>query len=180
MAKISHENNSNPTEDKVNDLTKINGNTISENIFENNDSYDSESDALVIDESLPKKKKHQKKNLFPPQLSAKIYLKQLNLKESEIIKKNYHNITTPRKTSAIKRNQWIKIKQVSKRVKAKQKPKLKEYAQYLGLQPNVQFKCSKCGKAGFESLTTLHEHLVQCNAERVQETSTDNTKTASN
>lgn len=45
------------------------------------------------------------------------------------------------------------------------KGKLREYAQYLGLQPTVQFKCSKCGRAGFPSLATLNEHHVQCTAE---------------
>lgn len=44
----------------------------------------------------------------------------------------------------------------------RKKHKLREYAQYLGLQPTVQFKCSKCGSAGFPSLQVLNEHLVNC------------------
>ncbi|VEN34591.1 unnamed protein product [Callosobruchus maculatus] len=217
MAKISHEN-SNPSEDKVNDLTKINGNTVSENLFENNDSYDSESDALVIDESLPKKKKHQKKKPLSStaqcqnipevtkseesenhqeELPLDIAQEELNNTQEEQIypeeipdiithsnpffneslfelSQQHHNSQEDigSQSEAVDKTK----SKTQKRVKVKQKPKLKEYAQYLGLQPNVQFKCSKCGKAGFESLATLHEHLVQCNAESVQETSTDNTK----
>lgn len=53
----------------------------------------------------------------------------------------------------------------AKKVRGKNgKPKLRDYAQYLGLQPTVQFKCSKCGSAGFESLQLLNEHLVNCTA----------------
>ncbi|XP_060528883.1 uncharacterized protein LOC132703566 [Cylas formicarius] len=51
-----------------------------------------------------------------------------------------------------------------KSVKRKPKPRLKEYAQYLGLQPAVQFKCSKCGRSGFESFPSLQEHLIRCNS----------------
>ena len=47
--------------------------------------------------------------------------------------------------------------------KGKGNPKLREYAQYLGLQPTVQFKCSKCLTAGFPSLAVLNEHLLDCN-----------------
>nr|CAI5839792.1 unnamed protein product [Callosobruchus analis] len=214
MAKISHENNSNPTDDKVNDLTKVNGNTVSENIFENNDSYDSESDALVIDESLPKKKKHQKKKSLSstaqcetiPEITkseeSESHQEELpqeefyNAQEEQIhpeeipdiithsnpffneslfeLSQQHHNSQEDinNQTELLDKNR----SKSQKRIKVKQKPKLKEYAQYLGLQPNVQFKCSKCGKAGFESLATLHEHLVQCNAESVQETSTESTK----
>ncbi|XP_050304574.1 uncharacterized protein LOC126742082 [Anthonomus grandis grandis] len=52
---------------------------------------------------------------------------------------------------------------------AKPKGQLKEYAQYLGLQPAVQFKCPKCGKSGFESLTSLQEHIVLCSASHQEE-----------
>lgn len=55
----------------------------------------------------------------------------------------------------------------------KPKPKLKEYAQYLGLQPAVQFKCPKCGKSGFESLVTLQEHFLNCTAIHPVEKSTE-------
>lgn len=37
-----------------------------------------------------------------------------------------------------------------------------EYAQYLGLQPAVKFKCFKCGDAQFSSLFELKEHQVMC------------------
>lgn len=50
----------------------------------------------------------------------------------------------------------------NKRKTYDRKGRLREYAQYLGLQPTVQFKCSKCGRAGFPSLVTLNEHHVRC------------------
>lgn len=56
----------------------------------------------------------------------------------------------------------------------KPKPKLKEYAQYLGLQPAVQFKCPKCGKSGFESLHVLQDHFLQCNAVQSLEKAIEN------
>lgn len=39
---------------------------------------------------------------------------------------------------------------------------LKEYAQYLGLQPTVKFKCYKCGESGFPSMLKLQEHQNTC------------------
>ncbi|KAF5290019.1 hypothetical protein FQR65_LT11685 [Abscondita terminalis] len=44
-------------------------------------------------------------------------------------------------------------------------PKLREYAQYLGLQPTVQFKCSRCALRGFSSLALLNEHQLECTGE---------------
>ncbi|KAF5298059.1 hypothetical protein FQA39_LY11827 [Lamprigera yunnana] len=44
-------------------------------------------------------------------------------------------------------------------------PKLREYAQYLGLQPTVQFKCSRCALKGFSSLALLNEHQLECTGE---------------
>ncbi|CAH2007562.1 unnamed protein product [Acanthoscelides obtectus] len=225
MAKFPLGDNSTAIEDKVDriDLTKINGDAISGDLFENDDSYDSESDALVIDESLPKKKKHQKKKpviavqsesipeepklqkpdnpshrevgadtfqeheegttvnnshedtIHPEEIPDIITHSNPFFNESLFeLSQQHHNSheDVNNKTEIVDKNKH----KSQKRIKTKQKPKLKEYAQYLGLQPNVQFKCSKCGKAGFESLATLHEHLVQCNAESVQETSSDNTK----
>lgn len=45
-------------------------------------------------------------------------------------------------------------------------PRLREYAQYLGLQPTVQFKCSQCGRSGFASLAALNEHYSSCNSDQ--------------
>lgn len=39
---------------------------------------------------------------------------------------------------------------------------LTEYAQYLGLQPTVKFKCARCGEKGFQSMGTLHCHQKMC------------------
>ncbi|XP_044734332.1 uncharacterized protein LOC123296755 [Chrysoperla carnea] len=37
-----------------------------------------------------------------------------------------------------------------------------EYAQYLGLQPTVKFKCIKCSTSNFPTLTALNKHLEKC------------------
>ncbi|XP_049964901.1 uncharacterized protein LOC126486380 [Schistocerca serialis cubense] len=39
---------------------------------------------------------------------------------------------------------------------------LTEYAQYLGLQPIVKFKCYLCGETGFPSILSLQEHQCSC------------------
>lgn len=44
-------------------------------------------------------------------------------------------------------------------------PKLTEYAQYLGLQPTVKFKCYKCSESSFPSMSALNEHQHQCLAQ---------------
>ncbi|XP_054289021.1 uncharacterized protein LOC129004448 [Macrosteles quadrilineatus] len=37
-----------------------------------------------------------------------------------------------------------------------------EYAQYLGLQPTMQFKCYRCGEKGFPSMLALNMHQRGC------------------
>lgn len=37
-----------------------------------------------------------------------------------------------------------------------------EYAQYLGLQPTMQFKCYRCGERGFPSMLALNMHQRGC------------------
>ncbi|XP_014240242.1 uncharacterized protein LOC106661401 [Cimex lectularius] len=37
-----------------------------------------------------------------------------------------------------------------------------EYAQYLGLQPILKFKCSNCGMSSFQSMSALNSHQVDC------------------
>lgn len=53
---------------------------------------------------------------------------------------------------------------------------LNDYAQFLGLQPTVKFKCFKCADSTFESLAKLKEHqsvcLLQRNLEATSETAT--------
>ncbi|XP_076250020.1 misexpression suppressor of ras 4 [Rhynchophorus ferrugineus] len=80
--------------------------------------------------------------------------------------------TTLTNTNITNREINSNLSRSSKR--AKPKPKLKEYAQYLGLQPAVQFKCPKCGKSGFESLSSLQDHFLQCNAVQTLEKTTEN------
>lgn len=55
-------------------------------------------------------------------------------------------------------------KGTGKKNKKNSSPKLREYAQYLGLQPTVQFKCSRCAQTGFQSLALLNEHHKDCKA----------------
>lgn len=43
--------------------------------------------------------------------------------------------------------------------------KLTEYAQYLGLQPAVKFKCVKCSESSFQSLSSLNDHQRHCLAQ---------------
>lgn len=172
--------------------SKVNGDNIAEsNLFDDN-SYSSESDALVIDESVPKKRSSKKKSAQKtkiitedssnkdsevvthsnPYFNESLFeLSQLHQSSQENSNKIGANVTG---TSVDKDDKNCKPKH--KKTKGKTKPKLREYAQYLGLQPTVQFKCSKCGRAGFESLTTLHDHIIQCNSvqtiqERIPENS---------
>lgn len=51
-----------------------------------------------------------------------------------------------------------------KKSKAEKNPQLKEYTQYLGLQPMVKFKCRKCCSM-FKTLALLREHQLICRAQ---------------
>ncbi|GLV32295.1 Misexpression suppressor of ras 4 [Carabus blaptoides fortunei] len=55
-------------------------------------------------------------------------------------------------------------KPVTRRSTTKRRPsqKLTEYAQYLGLQPAVKFKCVKCSESSFQSLSSLNDHQRHC------------------
>uniref|UniRef100_A0A146KKG1 Gastrula zinc finger protein XlCGF58.1 n=1 Tax=Lygus hesperus TaxID=30085 RepID=A0A146KKG1_LYGHE len=37
-----------------------------------------------------------------------------------------------------------------------------EYAQYLGLQPLVKFRCSNCGMSSFQTMNALNAHKAEC------------------
>ncbi|KAK9511510.1 hypothetical protein O3M35_000150 [Rhynocoris fuscipes] len=37
-----------------------------------------------------------------------------------------------------------------------------EYAQYLGLQPILKFRCSNCGSSAFQSMVALNTHKIEC------------------
>ncbi|KAI5646132.1 hypothetical protein NE865_01594 [Phthorimaea operculella] len=52
-----------------------------------------------------------------------------------------------------------------KKGKAEKGPHLKEYAQNLGLQPMVKFKCRKCCSMSFKTLAMLKEHQLVCRAQ---------------
>lgn len=128
----------------------------------------SDCDALVIDETVkPKSSKlfysnpeptgfrgfeqvdnYETSNvihaLYKEELSNFVHIKQ------RLKKQTVHNATT------------VSVNRKRSKETKKSNPKLREYAQYLGLQPTVQFKCSKCGLSGFPSLISLNEHLIQC------------------
>ncbi|XP_034839842.1 titin homolog [Maniola hyperantus] len=52
-----------------------------------------------------------------------------------------------------------------KKGKTEKGPQLKEYAQSLGLQPMVKFKCRKCCSMSFKTLAMLKEHQLVCRAQ---------------
>lgn len=52
-----------------------------------------------------------------------------------------------------------------KKGKTEKGPQLKEYAQSLGLQPMVKFKCRKCCSMSFKTLAMLKEHQLICRAQ---------------
>lgn len=52
-----------------------------------------------------------------------------------------------------------------KKSKIEKEPQLKEYAESLGLQPMVKFKCRKCCSMSFKTLAMLKEHQLVCRAQ---------------
>lgn len=52
-----------------------------------------------------------------------------------------------------------------KKGKVEKGSQLKEYAQSLGLQPMVKFKCRKCCSMSFKTLAMLKEHQLVCRAQ---------------
>ena len=158
-------NSSEPEEAVKDDVVKVNGDAEQ---ISNNEEYSSESDALIIDESAPAKKKlpnSPKTDIIPhfnPYFNESLF-----------------ELSQQHQTDASLKDAAPPKPHKHKRVKAKNSPKLREYAQYLGLQPTVQFKCSRCGRAGFESLTTLNEHIVQCTDEPSAEPQTQENPSSS-
>lgn len=148
-----------------------------ENSTEENKSDDQDSsdcDALVIDESAhTKKTKHEVKSKSPRKTSDDVEVAHTNpyFQESlfELSQLHHNNHATANEDDSsnaeIKTNVCKAHRRQQDRKKKPGNHQLREYAQYLGLQPTVQFKCSKCKQAGFSSLATLNEHHVQCNAE---------------
>ncbi|KAJ8918652.1 hypothetical protein NQ315_013159 [Exocentrus adspersus] len=176
-------------DEKINHIENLNGVNISENnLFEDN-SCSSESDVLVIDESIPKRRTSKKKSVqrtkpaaeddscnrdvevvthSNPYFNESLFeLSQLHQNtQDDTNDVNINSADTPLDKDSNAKH---------KKANVKAKPKLREYAQYLGLQPTVQFKCSKCGRAGFESLITLHDHIIHCNSvQTIEETTPEN------
>lgn len=136
-----------PTEEGIEEkIPVVNGDS---ELISNQEDNSSESDALVIDESAPVKRK---KPNSPT-------------KNTDIISHHFNPYFNESLFELSQQHQQPpKFHQRLKKLK-KNSPKLREYAQYLGLQPTVQFKCSKCNRAGFESLTSLNHHISQCTDE---------------
>lgn len=174
MAKLSEPVTSDVNESRPGSPAKVNGNSnIDDNTIEE-ECDSSDYDALVIDESVKscktKKndsrtrcggfkgfKKSSSSDSFMhsnPYFSESIF--DLLEKSQETKQEHLINQTFSDKKTNYKNN----LKGSDKKLKSN--PKLREYAQYLGLQPTVQFKCSKCLRAGFQSLQSLNEHLIQC------------------
>lgn len=57
-----------------------------------------------------------------------------------------------------------------KKSKVEKGNQLKEYAQSLGLQPMVKFKCRKCCSMSFKTLAMLKEHQLVCRAQAKEPT----------
>ncbi|XP_057668817.1 uncharacterized protein LOC130901436 isoform X1 [Diorhabda carinulata] len=156
-------------------VANVNGDDIN---FVNNEenSLSSESDALIIDESVNKiqknnKKPDQKLTFNPEEISN-------NCSETVTHSNPFFNESLFELTQLHQNNQedaisssGNKFEKNIKKYKKKLKPKhqITEYAQYLGLQPSVRFKCPKCSRTGFDTLPILQEHVAQCNEENVQD-----------
>lgn len=155
----------------------------------------SDCDVLIIDESVKRKskpngKRTKKKGPVPIKSTKKIKnvkssLQQLNQnisvdQNNDNIMQNHLNETLNKTVSnksavATRVNNKLRVK---RNIKKPGKAHLREYAQYLGLQPSVQFKCVKCKCAGFESLFELNQHSAHCTkTNSVQEPSMIKTST---
>lgn len=75
------------------------------------------------------------------------------------VKDNERNKPVPR---LVPKSQLAQFKSKNKVEKGAQ---LKEYAQSLGLQPMVKFKCRKCCSMSFKTLAMLKEHQLVCRAQ---------------
>lgn len=168
---------------KLNSI-KLNGDSVTDSNPYEHDSYDSESDALVIDETIPRKQKGSiKKKLNKPNT----YDPSKEEEKSEVLthsnpffneslfelSQQIHQQSVDECSDPASSNNSVDLKKTQKR-KVKPKPILNEYAQYLGLQPSVQFRCPKCGQAGFDTLPEINEHIIQCDSVNVRNTSREN------
>lgn len=149
--------------EEVAPINNVNGGE--EEISDEADSSD--CDALVIDESggdrRPKKRDLRRKSVCPVEEEVQHsnpYFSESLFELSQLHQSENNESVVPRET-----NNGENKTSVSACKTHRKKGKVREYAQYLGLQPTVQFKCSKCCRAGFPSLATLNEHHKQCTAE---------------
>ncbi|XP_022915861.1 uncharacterized protein [Onthophagus taurus] len=164
MAKLPEE-----TEEKQEPKTsiKINGNANANNANSEDSDDSSDFDALVIDESVNTKKKTRKgrqrgfkgfKNTGENHVHSNPYFKESIFELLEKAQGKKKEVKIKEDDKVVKNNNSNKI--VEKKGKAN--PKLREYTQYLGLQPTLQFKCKKCLRAGFPSLGSLNVHILNC------------------
>lgn len=178
------------------ETVKMNGeSTIEDSKSDDQDSSD--CDALVIDESVHTKKVASKNKQLTsdskvedkesveithsnPYFNESLFeLSQLhqNNRTDEVKNNTEKSDVRVQNKNELKVNNSVMCKPHRKLPEKKGNPQLREYAQYLGLQPTVQFKCSKCGQSGFSSLTTLNEHHVQCTAQAPTSLNTVNAPT---
>lgn len=139
----------------------------------------SDCDVLVIDESVKAKTKpngkRTKKSKPVPFKNAKKNKTTPLVQAQKVIENSKVEVKNSNKKNVVRDSNKVRLKRGIKRVG---KTQIREYAQYLGLQPSVQFKCVKCKCAGFESLLELNEHSMQCTETGpVQEASSIKTST---
>ncbi|CAG9859958.1 unnamed protein product [Phyllotreta striolata] len=178
MAKLPEKNIAVNQEEDTNSIetAKLNGDSVADLNEEN--SYSSGSDALIIDESVNNKERGARKKSLEKlmcfseenseHISETVTHSNPYFNES-LFELLHHNHPSNDNSDSVAEKSSKKLKK-----KVKSKPKVREYAQYLGLQPSVQFKCPKCNRSGFESLSNLQDHIIECSEETVQHVAQEN------
>lgn len=104
--------------------------------------------------------------------SASIVPRAPKLIPKRVDRSKFHNVTQP-DISAVDSERDKPVPRLVpksqlhqfKKGKTEKGPHLKEYAQNLGLQPMVKFKCRKCCSMSFKTLAMLKEHQLVCRAQ---------------
>ncbi|XP_068629445.1 uncharacterized protein MESR4 [Battus philenor] len=130
-----------------------------------------------VDSSSPYNSACKKKKHFVIKPSESSASKNANPRAPKLLPKRvdcnpYHNATTQPDSSIdnehdkpvprlVPKSQLLQFK----KGKTEKGAQLKEYAQSLGLQPMVKFKCRKCCSMSFKTLAMLKEHQLICRAQ---------------
>uniref|UniRef100_A0A1B6CBV2 Chromatin modification-related protein YNG2 n=1 Tax=Clastoptera arizonana TaxID=38151 RepID=A0A1B6CBV2_9HEMI len=72
-----------------------------------------------------------------------------------------NNLETPEKTNPTKKTRIKHVPIKKNKVQSQENHNQQEYAQYLGLQPTVKFKCFRCSEK-FQSMALLQGHQKVC------------------